>query len=327
VPETATDQDAAYWAVRLATAGDDPLVRAGAHAWVAAEPQRRGQLLRAQAVLQLAAGMAMPSAAEPGAPAQASPTAAMPWLGRRRLLAGSGLMAAGMAFGLVTWNGRGAVATSVGEIRQLPLEDGSTLALNSASRVLVRFSPDERRLLLDAGEVLFRVTRAPNRPFMVIAGEVMVIALGTILAVRREASRVTVLVTEGVVEVRQAAHAPVRLAAGQEGAFWLAEPNAQPRPQVRNLTSAEAGRRLAWRDGRLEFAGETVDEAIAMANRYTTAPIRLADPALGRTPVHGVFRINDVPGLARTLAAMLDTPLQVEADALVIGTPAPPPAH
>lgn len=308
---SAPDEDAAFWAVRLAAAGDDPAVRAGAQRWLAAGPGRAGELLRAQAVLQLTIG---DTAAEPAASAPVS---------RRQLLWGSGALAAGLAAGLLAWDRRGEVRTDVGEIRQLPLPDGSSVALNTASAVRVRFDSRERRLLLAAGEALFHVARAADRPFVVIAGQVVITAVGTILAVRRDAAAVVVLVTEGLVDVADGPLPPVRLRAGQQGRFAGPDSSdalARPAPVIASVTPDTAARQLAWRDGRLEFAGETAGEAIAMANRYSRRPIHLADPALATLPVHGAFRIDDVPGLARTLAAALGQPLREQPDRLVIGT-------
>lgn len=334
------DQDAAYWAVQLAAAGDDPTVRSAAERWLADDPRRSGQLLRAQAMLHLASTPALAPAAAAAVPIKApiqaaiSPVAANDFashhapaaLTRRQMLGGGALLAAGMAAGLIAWDNRGQISTDVGEFRQVSLADGSSVALNTDSLLQVRFNQSERRLFLRSGEALFHVAKAADRPFVVVAGDVIITAIGTILSVLREANMVVVLVTEGAVDVQHGDRLHVRLTAGQQGRFGApdaasASGDAGPVAEqaISILSPAAAARSLAWRDGRLEFAGETVEQAIAMANRYSRRPIELADPALGVQPLHGAFRTTDTTGLARTIAVTLGQPIIETPDRLVIG--------
>lgn len=309
-PET-PGVDAAFWAVRLAADDAGAPERAEAAAWVADDPRRAGQLLRAQAVLHLATTAAKLSEA---APIVAPKHQAR--LSRRQMIGAGTLMAASFALALLLPQS-GQVSTDVGEIRQLPLADGSTVALNTASRLRVRYADDVRRLDLPAGEALFRVAPAASRPFVVTAGTVTVTAIGTIFAVRHQQGGIEVLVTEGIVEVRQRGVQPVRLAAGQRGRFGTSA-----EPIVAAVPPEEAARSLAWRDGRLEFNGEPMADAIGQVNRHNRRTIRLADPALGREPVFGAFRTDDPAGFARAVAASLGQPVAESPREILIGNEA-----
>src|SRR5690606_26427505 len=91
------------------------------------------------------------------------------------------------------------IATGIGEQRYLTLEDGSRVTLNTATRIVVRVEPEQRLIELDHGEALFEVAKNPNRPFVVVAADKQVRALGTSFVVRRESSQVAVTLVEGKV--------------------------------------------------------------------------------------------------------------------------------
>jgi transmembrane sensor len=55
-----------------------------------------------------------------------------------------------------------------------------------------------------------------------------------------------------------------------------------------------------------EFKAVSVAELVAEANRTSSRPIRLEDPAIGEHAVSGRFRIDDSEVLADRLAALLN---------------------
>ena len=72
------------------------------------------------------------------------------------------------------------------------LDDGSRVSLNTDSRIAILYSDGERRVRLDRGEAMFEVARNPARPFVVIAGNKSVTAIGTSFIVRKTGGVVTV---------------------------------------------------------------------------------------------------------------------------------------
>jgi transmembrane sensor len=95
----------------------------------------------------------------------------------------------------------GVYATAVGERRILTLEDGSTVELNSRSRIRVRFARNRRDVALLEGQVLFHVAKDSNRPFVVRSDTLSVRAVGTKFDVNRRKTGTTVTVVEGRVAV------------------------------------------------------------------------------------------------------------------------------
>lgn len=185
-------------------------------------------------------------------------------------------------------------ASGMGEIRQIRLPDGSRVVLDSASRVDTRFTGSERRLVLRQGRARFIVAHE-SRPFIVTAASNEVVATGTVFDVSLVRDRLSVLLIEGSVVVRQPGHprGAQRLAAGQK--LVVA-------PQARPVVEAAPRGEAAWPSRMLEFENTRLEEAAAMVNRYSRVQLRLGDERTRNLRVSGAFRAGDVAGFARSLA-------------------------
>jgi transmembrane sensor len=194
--------------------------------------------------------------------------------------------------------------TRLGEVRLVPLPDGSSMTLNTASRATIAFSKTERRVHLVEGEAIFDVAKDARRPFLVEAADTHVRAVGTSFVVRRLPNKpVQVVVCEGVVEVRRDAMKfvpPLRVPANTR-----AVAASQGRIQAASLAPAEVRRELVWREGFLSFEDEPLDQAVAEFARYSDTPIVIDDPAIGRETVTGLFRANNPAGFAKAVADAL----------------------
>jgi len=182
-------------------------------------------------------------------------------------------------------------STQVGVLAAVPLADGSTITLNTDSRIHVDLSSTQRVVKLDRGEAFFEVSKDPGRPFVVQIGNKRVMAVGTQFAVRREQNDIHVLVTEGRVQVvretllSHSAATPV--AAGSE-AYTQQDTVLvdQPKP-------AQVEESLSWRSGYLVFHETPLAEAIAEFNRYNTRKIVIDDPTIASLRIGGRFRFTD----------------------------------
>ncbi|MGM1428804.1 FecR family protein [Sphingobacterium lactis] len=78
------------------------------------------------------------------------------------------------------------VEVKKGTVKQFVLPDGSmaTVSPGSVLRYPKDFAKDERRVYLDRGEAFFEVTKNPDKPFRVEAGELATTALGTSFTVQ-----------------------------------------------------------------------------------------------------------------------------------------------
>lgn len=324
-PREAPQAQACRWVARIDAGPLDAQARAELQAWLAEDPQH-ARLLDTHALLWSAAGKAAFSPVAPGLGlGRGLRPSGWRW-GSGALTGFAGLAGfAGMAAAavLTLWalllvpraDGDPALpaalslSTAVGDHRQLALEDGSSMHLNTASAARVAFSPRHRRVVLDRGEGFFDVAKDRSRPFEVVVGRTTVRALGTRFQVRRLADdRVEVTVFEGLVEVlkapaqpdAQAAPAsvlrqPLRVSAGQLATEELAQ------VVIRNLSAMALEQRLAWQKDRIVFDATPLAQAVEQVNRYAPHPLRLADPALHAVTVSGSFSTQDIPVFLRSL--------------------------
>ncbi|MCF6196579.1 MAG: FecR domain-containing protein, partial [Emcibacter sp.] len=91
----------------------------------------------------------------------------------------------------------GTYRTATGEQRTVQLADGSTVYLNTHSKIKVDFSGDIRKIHLLQGEARFDVAKDKNRPFIVETSRGNIRAVGTSFNVYDSAEMVEVLVFEG----------------------------------------------------------------------------------------------------------------------------------
>jgi transmembrane sensor len=120
---------------------------------------------------------------------------------KMRLMAIAASLLVAVATGTWFYVGRGTYSTGTGEQRSVRLDDGSTVDLNSQSKVRVRFSEHRRDVELLEGQALFRVAKDKERPFIVATDNTHVRAVGTQFDVYRKTSGTVVTVLEGRVAV------------------------------------------------------------------------------------------------------------------------------
>jgi len=307
-----TDDDgAARWAIRLDAGPLDEAGQVELESWLAAVPRREGALLRAQATLSyLDRGRALGEPVDDRLPDDDDEP---PRFSRRVVMGGlaaSGIAVAATTGFLLTGREPVALSTTKGEVRQIPLADGSVATINTASSLAVQMEPQRRTIMLRSGEAWFRVAPDKARPFVVEAGETRVRAVGTAFSVRHREEGVDVLVTEGTVETWVVGHeaAARRITAGSKG--FVAEKGltvqVSPAPEV-------IDRALAWRSGELALDGETLSYAVHEMNRYNKRQIEI-DPALADEQLVGYFRTNEPENFSHAVAATIGARIVEDGD-------------
>lgn len=314
---TGLDDDmTAWWAIRLDGEALTAVEQDALDAWLGEDERRRGALLRAQAALSYldrGRALAMPGAA-PLSEVQPLEEA---HLGRRSfLVAGgvlAGLAAAGYGGFLLTDPGVSNIETSVGEIRRVPLADGSVASLNTDSRIAVAMANKVRHVTLEGGEAWFQVAHDKARPFIVDSGDVRVEAVGTAFSVRKRDNGVEILVTEGVVRawIEGDEASSRRIVAGSRAFVAAGSVEVEHAPQ-------SVDRALAWRTGEIAVEGESLGYAVAEMNRYNHRKLVVDDPALAREPLVGYFRTDDPENFGRAVAGMMDAHVVEEGNVIRI---------
>lgn len=314
-PEGEPDEGASYWDARLRNPECSREERIAFETWRASDPANAAAFERLQTMLEtLRAASSRPAL-------RAIRDAALQQRARRFSLAGA--IAAAITLTITSVFGfqalqthsesvaqqRAALAapsrafvTAIGEQRTVTLEDGTSVILNTQSRLETHFTAGRRDVTLVAGQALFQVAHDAERPFIVTAGDRQVTAIGTQFDVRLDQRRVRVVLVEGRVAVERRPEEGLslfrsterrELTPGQEF-----DSDAELRPTVQ---PADVNQATLWRDRRASFVDVPLPEAIAEMNRYSSGALIVTDPSMAELRVNGVFRTDQPQAFVNAL--------------------------
>ncbi|MDB5576377.1 MAG: Fe2+-dicitrate sensor, rane component [Bradyrhizobium sp.] len=198
-------------------------------------------------------------------------------------------------------------STGIGERRVVRLADGTSVTLNTHSKLTVAFTANRRIVRLARGQALFEVAHDRSRPFIVEAADRQITALGTVFEVRVDVGRVNVVLFQGRVVVdRQpdmmgadepASMPPAILKPGQQFSAELGAPQ--------RVEAVDVERQLLWRSGFVEFDDETLAHAVAEINRYSKHPITLSNDGVAALHVSGLYRTGSPEQFIDALQGLL----------------------
>lgn len=221
-------------------------------------------------------------------------------LPQRRILRLAGLaatislLAAGSWFGYARLDGRYTVTTPPGETRTLALADGTRIALNGATQ-LVLDKHDPRFAELKSGEAKFSVRHDPADPFELTVADQKIVDVGTVFNVQKNARAVRVEVAEGAVRYEDG-QVRLRLGAGdtlQASGEGIVE---DTRPVAAIGT---------WTQGRLVYRDQPLVEVAADISRARGIAIELG-PNLAHQSFTGVIQLDgDTETVRKRLAQLL----------------------
>jgi transmembrane sensor len=259
---------------------------------------------------------------------------------RRRFAIAASVIAA--AVGLTAWiaQTRNTYSTDIGEQRFITLADGSTVELNSRSKLRINFSENERTVTLLQGQALFHVSKDARRPFIVFSDTARVRAVGTQFDVYRQTSGTTVTVLEGrvsVVSVEESeaksgrvpndplrsdsapndAESVVLLNAGEQ-VVVTAKAAIPAKPKAIDLATA-----TAWTQHKLIFEETPLAEAAEEFNRYNTKRVVIDDPSLASFHVRGTFSATNPERLAEFLRERFNVTVNETSSEIRISRAAP----
>jgi len=303
---------AAEWATRIDAGSIDRDTDVGLRRWLDEDPRRQGALLRAEAALSFVDRARALAGVIP------KPEPRPIWVRRKLMFTGAAL-AASLVGVVILMTAPNRYDTDLGEIRRVPLSDGSVVAINTQSAVEVSMQRDAREVTLTRGEAWFKVAHDKTRPFIVSAGRIRVRAVGTAFSVRRHDDGADVQVTEGLVETWTVGEEErrIQLAAGSKAYVAAYEP-----PKIVQ-SAADVERSLAWREGQIVLEGESLDEAAAQFNRYNARKLVISDPGLAAEKLVGQFRATDPQTFAEAVATTLGAKVEEEGDTIRLSRRSP----
>ena len=301
--EVSREERAAEWFVLVTSGSAAASEVADCEAWQAADPRNRAAYeklsafyrsdLLGTAVRNTQAGVGSPTRR----PARRrSPLPPLSW-------AAAGLAAClCIAFAANEWSRwTSDFSSRVGEIKQIALDEGSAMILDSDSAADRQFTADLRRVDLREGRAHFDVASDPSRPFIVEARGLEVTVTGTAFDVQLLDEGLRVAVEHGAVTVRQrdAEAQTAVLNAGQAAVF---DGNG-------TILFRDDIARFDWRNGRFKFRRETVAAVMKRLERYIPGRIVVLDAEIAGQHINGSYPLDDPAETARRIADIVSADL------------------
>ena len=275
---------AAHWVARLAAEPGDPELHVAWRTWRDENSLNQWAWQRVEALqhqLQCLPGAVAVNAMDAAADQSLR-------FGRRALLKGV-LIGAGVS--AIGWSGYRQAPlwmadqrTTTGERHSLRLDDGTQLSLNTASAVDIRYTAEQRLLILRGGEILVETATDP-RPFLIRSAQGEMRALGTRFDVRQFDGFTAMSVLQRAVAVRLGAQpAETVVTSGQTVTF--------DSQRMLSLRANEPGEGT-WVQGRLIVDNWRLDRLVAELARYRPGYLGCATE-IGHLTVSGAYSLDDI---------------------------------
>jgi len=209
--------------------------------------------------------------------------------------------------------------TEIGEQATFTMPDGTSMQLNTNSKVEVAYANNHRKLTLLRGEAKFDVAKDKDRPFTVTSGTQSFTALGTIFNVQKNSEQdMELVVTEGKVLISKSSDLVIDVAdkfeqltihplmssivsSGQKAV--IKDSHSLP---IEKISLDQVQRDLAWQQGMLIFDGEPLAKALKEVSRYSNTQFDINDEEIANLKVAGYFKAGDIEGLLQSLRFNFD---------------------
>ncbi len=209
-------------------------------------------------------------------------------------------------------------STRTGEIRQIPLDDGSRVTLDTQTRIVIDYGSRARIVRLEAGESPVRGGQGSNTPVRGAGRRDQ--SPGDRYGIRSPQdsdTKVDVTVTKGAVDVSSSERpleSVVRVKARSSPSLEDAGSIAAPR----DLTARQIERATDWTSGTLDLDGITLAQAATQINRYNTRQVLISDGQLAAQTLVGHVSTADPLAFAEAAAAMLDATVRTDGNQILL---------
>jgi transmembrane sensor len=183
--------------------------------------------------------------------------------------------------------------TGTGERRQIALEGGVSVELNTRTSLNIRAANDSRHIELVSGEAAVATGGVLATPLVVSAAGGRVIASDAKFDLRCDGGLASVACLQGALKIEYQ---------GGVAALAARERLSYGNGRLGSTAAVDPATVTSWREGRLVFHGVPLVRVIEEVNRYRPGRIILMNSALGRRTVDATFpidRTDDVVSLVR----------------------------
>ncbi|MCG8323297.1 MAG: FecR domain-containing protein [Cytophagales bacterium] len=197
--------------------------------------------------------------------------------------------------------------TQRGHKATLTLADGSTVILNSQSKLIYPENFDNIREVTLEGEAFFQVNRNPAKPFIVHSHGLKTTVLGTSFNIKAfNDEDIAVTVATGKVKVQAANNAvngtdvsPIALAKGEQAIFNTSD-------NTLKKHSINATDFIVWKEGILKFQKANLSKVVEALARWYNVDFTLENDRLDRCTVIGTYKNQSLVTVLENLKFVLD---------------------
>lgn len=179
--------------------------------------------------------------------------------------------------------------TNIGESRNISLNDGTKIYLDTNSSIIVKVNDKIRSVELLSGRAWFDVTKDVTRPFIVNAKDVVVKVLGTKFDTSMNKHQISVNLAQGLVRLiykDKSGNKELNLTNGTGFIFDRIN-----RSGI--LRNVSANIMCAWRYGKLITEGASISEIAQDIRPYFNGRIIIPDKAFAQKRVTGSFNLKN----------------------------------
>jgi transmembrane sensor len=207
-------------------------------------------------------------------------------------------------------------ATGLGGRTTIQLTDGSSIELNTDTRIRADVSAGRRYVSVEKGEAFFDIVHDARHPFTVDVDGHRITDLGTKFSIREEAGRVEVTLLQGrasIVSVRPNTQHHAAVLTPGDVAIATADTlsiEQKPKPTL--------AKELSWRRGLLVFDGARLKDVAAELNRYSRQKIVVSDEQVGKLTIDASVPTDDIRAFTRVARDVFGLRVQDKGDEILI---------
>ncbi|HSL90917.1 MAG TPA: FecR domain-containing protein [Ignavibacteriaceae bacterium] len=192
------------------------------------------------------------------------------------------------------------IKTNKGQRTTLTLQDGSTVTLNSESKIVypVQLDKKERRIQL-FGEAYISVEPDFTRPFIVMSGDISTIVTGTEFNMFNRNNNLKVVVAEGSVKILSPDKKEILVQRGEM--VFLKKDGHISNPQIVDLSHV-----LAWKNNKLSFRGTPLIEVAKQLELFYNVNIKIVDKKAENKKLTGLFDAESIKEVLDNMELALD---------------------
>jgi len=190
---------------------------------------------------------------------------------------------------------------SKGEKREIELNDGSKIFLNSGSTITYPENFKEDRRITLEGEAFFKVAPNPEKPFRIKSGTIETKVLGTSFNINAYAKgREKISVNSGIVQVTYGNNSSQKVTLTKNMQLSFFEDNL---PAITEMNSDNYN---AWTNNIIVLDKTSLGETAKILENWYDVDIEFADPSLKELTISGKFKEEKLETVLQSIALIKD---------------------